>query len=109
MTLVESLELVVAHTKHERYRHLATMPGGELVIMRLAAEFTGQPIPPPTPGVAEAVETARKINACKVRQSNSCGCTDRSALCFRSGLPIIVSHAQCEACVNNFVTSKPND
>lgn len=51
----------------------------------------------------EAVASAREglaVNRCKVRQANRCGCADRSALCYRSGLPAVVSREHCGRCVN---------
>lgn len=94
MTLDDALELVVAHTHHERFRYLVKLKGGEALIRKLAAEIQGQP----PPEVDLDTKLIAAIECCDFRHS-TCGCHDKPARCLLGGWPAVVTFEDCKKCI----------
>lgn len=59
----------------------------------IAAGSAGLPAP------AELGRLSVLVNRCRVREPLRCGCSDRRALCWRSGSPLERTGDQCVECV----------
>jgi hypothetical protein len=102
----EAIEVVIARTKHERYRELCddTHPDHPAWRRRIIALATGEPESLPLslrqdnslPTVSEAWDLTRAMRACPF-WSRRPGCCTGANCALRSGA--VVSHVDCFACL----------
>ena len=105
MTLDEALDIVIARTKHERFRWLCSddnpdaeqRAGYRRHVLALAEQGSPTPVtPPPLVPVGIAIEAIRTgFRACLYSSHEGCGCT--GTRCFWKGR--IVSLTDCIECL----------
>ena len=107
MTWRSALDVVVARTRHERFRLLcsADSPDHEAyrqLMIRMAAE--DEPLAPALLPLTESLPLLRLVNSCLYRsRDTACGCSGfRCAL--RTVNPV-VNHLECLECVKRYDNS----
>jgi hypothetical protein len=107
MTLSEALDIVIARTRHERYRVLCDDDNPDIqqrdAYRRLVVDMAGQPAPlPPTDPaplipLADSIRAARLgYRACLYSSYEGCGCSGTH--CYHLGR--VVGLADCVECLS---------
>lgn len=108
MTLAEALEIVIARTKHERYRWLCSdaNPDAESreayrgLMVRLASDGDLPPQPPPPRPLSRTLELLSRMHACPSRTERAdCGCAGLATCSLGKGQAGVVNHQDCFACL----------